>query len=63
MRPTSRFPERDRQDVLRLARAGHIDPHVLKTRYFEELRPYLLGNVPWHDKTLELWLEMMDWTD
>jgi hypothetical protein len=53
-----RNAERDREDVIRLARAGHIDPNVLKQRYFEELRPYLLSKVPWHDKTLDLWLEM-----
>jgi hypothetical protein len=53
-----RNAERDREDVLRLARAGFIDPQVLKTRYYEELRPYLLNKHSWHDKTLELWLEM-----
>jgi hypothetical protein len=50
--------ERDREDFLRLTRAGYIDREVLKRRYYEELRPYLLSKVPWHDKTLELWLEM-----
>ena len=53
-----RNAERDCEDVLRLAGAGYIDPQVLKDRYYEELRPYLLSKVPWHDKTLELWLEM-----
>ena len=53
-----RNAERDREDVLRLAGAGYIDPQVLKDRYYEELRPYLLSKLPWHDKTLELWLEM-----
>ena len=53
-----RNAERDREDVLCLARAGYIDPQVLKDRYYQELRPYLLSKVPWHDKTLELWLEM-----
>ena len=53
-----RNAERDREDVLRLARAGYLDPQVLKDRYHEELRPYLLSKIPWHDKTLELWLEM-----
>lgn len=50
--------ERDREDFLRLARAGYIDRQVLKDRYYEELRPYLLSRLSWHDKTLELWLEM-----
>lgn len=50
--------ERDRDDVLRLARAGLLDAETLNVRYHEELRPYLLGNVEWHDKTTQLWLEM-----
>jgi hypothetical protein len=53
-----RNAERDREDFLRLAQAGYIDPQVLKERYYEELRPYLLNRISWHDKTLELWLEM-----
>jgi hypothetical protein len=53
-----RNAERDREDVLRLARAGYLNAATLKERYYEELRPYLLNRVPWHDKTLELWLEM-----
>jgi Nucleotidyltransferase of unknown function (DUF6036) len=54
-----RNSERDREDVVRLARAGYIDPEVLKCRYYEELQPYLLSKLSWHDKTLELWLEMV----
>jgi len=53
-----RNAERDREDVLRLARAGLLDRHALKNRYLHELRPYLLGKHAWHDKTLELWIEM-----
>ena len=53
-----RNAERDREDVLRLARSGYLDPRVLRDRYIQELRPYLLSKLPWHDKTLELWLEM-----
>lgn len=53
-----RNAERDRDDVLRLARAGLLNAETLKTRYEEELRPYLTGNVDWHDKTAQLWLEM-----
>jgi hypothetical protein len=48
--------ERDRDDVQRLARAGHLDPEILKRRYVLELRPYLLREA-WHDQTLEMWLE------
>jgi hypothetical protein len=53
-----RNAERDRDDVIRLARAGLLDAKTLKARYEEELRPYLTGNVEWHDKTAQLWLEM-----
>jgi hypothetical protein len=53
-----RNAERDREDVLRLAQAGLLDPRVLKQRYVDELRPYLLSKHAWHDKTLELWIKM-----
>ena len=53
-----RNAERDREDVLRLAQAGLLNPRDLKDRYVNELRPYLLGKQAWHDKTLELWIEM-----
>jgi hypothetical protein len=53
-----RNADRDREDVVRLARAGLIEPHTLKQRYARELRPYLLSKHSWHDKTLELWIEM-----
>lgn len=48
--------DRDREDFQLLFRAGLIDLAVLERRYYEELRPYLLGNLDWHDKTLSLWL-------
>jgi hypothetical protein len=53
-----RNAERDRDDVLRLARAGLLDAATLRNRYEEELRPYLIGNVESHDRTAQLWLEM-----
>ena len=53
-----RNADRDREDFLRLARAGLLDLEAFKGRYFKEVRPYLLGNLPWHDKTVELWLTM-----
>jgi hypothetical protein len=53
-----RNSERDREDVLRLANAGYLQPDVLKRRYQEELQPYLLSKIAWHDKTLELWTQM-----
>ena len=51
--------ERDRDDVLRLARAGYLKPDVLRERYYTELRPYLPSYVAQHDLTLELWLELV----
>jgi hypothetical protein len=53
-----RNAERDRDDFLRLVRAGYIDRQVLKDLYYAELRPCLLSRISWHDKTLDLWLEM-----
>jgi hypothetical protein len=53
-----RNAERDREDFLRLARAGLLDLKAFKERYFEEVRPFLLAKLEWHDKTVELWLEM-----
>jgi hypothetical protein len=52
-----RNAERDRDDVRQLARAGHLSPETLKTRYEQEMRPYMSGHLHWHDKTLSFWLE------
>ena|SRR5579862_5787463 len=49
--------ERDRDDVQKLAQAGHLKPHILEQRYYDELRLYLIGPVGQHDSTLRLWLE------
>jgi Nucleotidyltransferase of unknown function (DUF6036) len=54
--------DRDRDDIQQLAKAGHLKPLVLKKRYYEELRPNLVGNESRHDLTLQLWLESY-WTD
>jgi hypothetical protein len=54
-----RNADRDRDDVLRLARAGLLDAQTLKARYFEEVRPYLLSRESWHDQILDLWLAMI----
>lgn len=55
--------DRDREDFVRLARAGLVDLETFKARYFEELRPYLLTRQEWHDKTVELWLEIASTPD
>jgi hypothetical protein len=53
-----RNADRDREDFLSLARAGYLDRDIFQRRYHDELRPHLLSKHEWHDKTLQLWLEM-----
>ena len=48
----------DRQDVLDLAHAGHLDAATLQNRYLKEFRPNLVSNAEKHDLTLRLWIEM-----
>jgi hypothetical protein len=48
---------RDRRDVRYLAQSGRLDPEILRTRYYKELRPYVIGRESWHDQTLAFWLE------
>jgi hypothetical protein len=50
--------QRDRDDVLYLARAAHLDLDLLRKRYSAELRPYL-GRPEREDLTLNLWIEMI----
>jgi hypothetical protein len=49
--------DRDRRDVRFLFDRGRIRPDIIRTRYYDELRPYLLSRLEWHDKTLEMWLD------
>jgi Nucleotidyltransferase of unknown function (DUF6036) len=51
--------ERDRSDVLHLARTVPFDLSVLRERYFSEQRPYL-GNPKREDLTLQLWIEAIE---
>jgi len=51
-----RNSDRDREDLPGLARAGYIDANVLKTRYFEEVRPYLLSKIEWHDRQQRIYV-------
>ncbi len=53
-----RNSERDREDVLRLARKTPFELDLLKQRYEEELRPYI-ANQQRNDLTVELWMEMI----
>jgi Nucleotidyltransferase of unknown function (DUF6036) len=51
--------QRDRDDVLHLARAVPFDVDVLKERYQKELR-YQMGNPEREDLTLRLWIEAIE---
>ena len=52
----SRNHPKDLEDAQFLAKAGWLDPEILRQRYRKELRPNL-ANERRHDLTLELWLE------
>jgi Nucleotidyltransferase of unknown function (DUF6036) len=52
----SRNHPKDLEDAQFLAKAGWLDPAILRERYRKELRPNL-ANERRHDLTLELWLE------
>jgi Nucleotidyltransferase of unknown function (DUF6036) len=52
-----RNSERDRSDVEHLARSGYLNAATLRQRYFEELRPFVIGRESWHDQTLDLWIQ------
>lgn len=47
----------DRGDVAQLAKAVPLDAALLRTRYRRELRPIIIGDPEWHDRTLEMWIE------
>lgn len=47
----------DREDVAHLASTVPLDPALLRTRYQQELRPVVIGDPEWHDRTLEMWIE------
>jgi hypothetical protein len=48
---------KDRDDTEYLFRSRRLDPQLLRERYTKELRPYL-SRQEWHDRTLELWIEI-----
>jgi hypothetical protein len=51
--------DRDREDVVALARGPGLDIDVLRQRYLEELRPKL-GRPAREDLTLRLWIEIIE---
>ncbi|HUX66234.1 MAG TPA: DUF6036 family nucleotidyltransferase [Terriglobales bacterium] len=52
--------QRDRDDVKWLARTTPFELAVLRRRYMEEQREYLVGPVERHDLTLQLWIDMIE---
>ena len=51
---------KDRDDADYLFRSQKLNAQVLRHRYKNELRHNLIGNVEWHDNTLELWIEIFE---
>jgi len=51
--------DRDREDVVALARGPRLDVEILKERYRQELRPKI-GKPDRDDLTLGLWVEMIE---
>jgi hypothetical protein len=49
---------KDRDDADYLFRSQKLNAQVLRERYKTELRHNLIGDVEWHDQTLELWIEI-----
>jgi len=49
---------KDRDDADFPFRSQELDAGLLRDRYKTELRHNLIGNVDWHDRTLELWIEI-----
>ncbi len=55
-----RASPKDRDDVDYLFRSQKLDAQVLRERYKTEFRHNLIGNIEWHDQTLELWIQILD---
>jgi hypothetical protein len=54
--------DRDREDVLLLARVAALDLGVLRDRYEREVRPFVSGPVSRADGTMDLWIAMIEET-
>jgi len=55
-----RASAKDRDDADYLFRSQKLDPQILRQRYTSELRHNLIGNIEWHDGTLDLWIEIFE---
>ena len=53
----SRNVERDREDVEYVVKTQHLDAAILRARYEQELKPYLIGPVERHDNSIKFWIE------
>jgi len=51
---------KDRDDADYLFRSRKLDAQILRDRYKNELRHNVIGNMEWHDKTFELWIEIFE---
>jgi hypothetical protein len=51
---------KDRDDAEYLFRSHKLNAQLLRDRFTNELRHNLIENVEWHDKTLELWIEIFE---
>ena len=51
---------KDRDDADYLFRSQKLEAQILRARYKNELRHNLIGNIQWHDGTLELWIEIFE---
>jgi len=53
-----RNDSKDRDDANYLFRSKKLNVDILRNRYRERQRPYLLSREQWHDSTLEMWIEI-----
>ena len=53
---------KDADDALYLYRSRKLQSTVLRDRYCQELRDYLIGTVELHNETLERWIEIFEST-
>lgn len=53
----TRNADRDREDVMHLAKTCSLNPTILRERYQNEMRSTVIGDANYHDATLEFWIE------
>jgi hypothetical protein len=54
----SKLEPKDGDDADYLFRSQKLDARALHDRYRKELRYLLIGKIEWHDRTLELWIDI-----